>query len=122
MKKSCLVVDDSKIVRKVARHILESLDFDVEEANDGRQALDRCERAGLDFILLDWNMPNMDGMEFLQALARNKQGQRPKILLCSTENAVGQIRTAIAEGADEYILKPFDRQALKAKLSMIGFC
>ena len=66
--KTCLIVDDSKVIRKVARHILETLDFQVEEAGDGREALDRCVAKMPDVVLLDWNMPVMSGMEFLKVL------------------------------------------------------
>ena len=72
--KTCLVVDDSKVIRKVARHILETLDFEVSEAGDGREALDACLASPPDVILLDWNMPVMSGMDFLRALARDAAG------------------------------------------------
>jgi two-component system chemotaxis response regulator CheY len=118
--KSCLVVDDSKVIRKVARHILETLNFSVDEAEDGRQALSRCEEAMPDVILLDWNMPVMSGMEFLRALrGSDKQGQ-PKVVFCTTENDIGHIRAAIAAGADEYVMKPFDRETIHSKLQIVG--
>ena len=66
--KNCLVADDSKVIRKVARHILESLDISVSEACDGRDALSQCQNGDHDVVLLDWNMPVMSGMEFLQQL------------------------------------------------------
>ena len=67
--KSCLIVDDSKVIRKVARHILETLEFEVEEAGDGQESLTRCEAKMPDVVLLDWNMPVMSGMEFLSCFA-----------------------------------------------------
>ena len=118
--RSCLVVDDSKVIRKVARHILETLDFIVEEAEDGREALSRCEAAMPDVILLDWNMPVMSGMEFLRALRQGGGAGQPKVVFCTTENDVAHIRAAIEAGADEYVMKPFDRDTLQSKLQIVG--
>ena len=118
--RSCLVVDDSKVIRKVARHILETLDFQVEEAEDGREALSRCEASMPDVILLDWNMPVMSGMEFLRALRGAEHPEQPKVVFCTTENDIAHIRAAIAAGADEYVMKPFDRETLQSKLQIVG--
>src|ERR1700740_1968088 len=93
--RSCLVVDDSKVIRKVARHILETLNFSVDEAEDGREALTRCETAMPDVILLDWNMPVMSGMEFLRALRQRGHGDQPKVVFCTTENDMAHIRAAL---------------------------
>ena len=118
--RSCLIVDDSKVIRKVARHILETLDFSVDEAEDGRQALDRCEASLPDVILLDWNMPVMSGMEFLRALRQADLSVQPKVVFCTTENDIAHIRAAIDAGADEYVMKPFDRDTLRSKLQIVG--
>ncbi|HEX8640585.1 MAG TPA: response regulator [Allosphingosinicella sp.] len=118
--KSCLVVDDSKVIRKVARHILETLDFSVEEAEDGREALSACAAQMPDVILLDWNMPVMGGIEFLRALRRSEWPMQPKVVFCTTENDIAHIRAAIAAGADEYVMKPFDRDTLHSKLQIVG--
>jgi two-component system chemotaxis response regulator CheY len=118
--KICLVVDDSKVIRKVARHILETLDFAVEEAEDGRQALERCAGRMPDVILLDWNMPVMSGMEFLRALRQLDHLPQPKVVFCTTENDLNHIRAAIAAGADEYVMKPFDRETIESKLQIVG--
>jgi len=118
--RSCLVVDDSKVIRKVARHILETLNFSVDEAEDGREALSRCEAAMPDVILLDWNMPVMSGMEFLRALRQGDAGAQPKVVFCTTENDIAHIRAAIDAGADEYVMKPFDRDTLESKLQIVG--
>ena len=118
--RSCLIVDDSKVIRKVARHILETLDFAVDEAEDGRQALDRVQASLPDVILLDWNMPVMSGMEFLRALRQNDYSVQPKVVFCTTENDIAHIRAAIAAGADEYVMKPFDRDTLHSKLQIVG--
>ena len=118
--KTCLIVDDSKVIRKVARHILETLDFSVDEAEDGRDALSRCEAKMPDVVLLDWNMPVMGGMEFLRTLRRRDGGDQPKVVFCTTENDAAHIRAAIDAGADEYVMKPFDRDTLESKLQIVG--
>ena len=118
--KTCLVVDDSKVIRKVARHILETLAFEVREACDGREALEACRAAVPDVVLLDWNMPVMSGMDFLRALREADVTPRPRIVFCTTENGMAHIRAAIDAGADEYIMKPFDRDTLESKLQLVG--
>lgn len=118
--KTCLVVDDSKVIRKVARHILETLDFDVSEAGDGQEALDACRVSSPDVVLLDWNMPVMSGIEFLRALGQEAVSPRPKVIFCTTENGVAHIRAAIDAGADEYVMKPFDRDTLESKFQLVG--
>ncbi len=116
----CLVVDDSSVVRKVARRILEDFDFDVTEAPDGRAAIDACQRAMPDMILLDWHLPVMDGVDFLSNLRQMQGGKRPRVVFCASEADVAQLARALRAGADEYILKPFDRAAVETKLHEIG--
>ncbi|MDB5694748.1 MAG: response regulator [Sphingomonas bacterium] len=118
--KTCLVVDDSKVIRKVARHILETLDYRVTEAVDGRDALDQCMATAPDVVLLDWNMPVMSGMDFLRALRESNIPSRPKVVFCTTESGMAYIRAAIEAGADEYVMKPFDRDTLESKLQIVG--
>lgn len=118
--KHCLVVDDSSVIRKVARRILEDLSFTISEAEDGQQALERCQQQMPDAILLDWNMPVMDGLEFLSQLRKLEGGQAPKVVFCTTENDVGHIARAIRAGANEYIMKPFDREIVEAKFQEVG--
>ena len=96
--KTCLVVDDSSVIRKVARRILEQFDFQIVEAEDGQQALDACQKLLPDAILLDWNMPKMDGYDFLKALRRLPGGDRPKVVFCTTENDVAHIARALHAG------------------------
>ena len=118
--KSCLVVDDSKVIRKVARHILDALGFSVEEAGDGREALIRCEEHMPDVVLLDWNMPVMGGIEFLRTLRQRSFPSQPKVIFCTTETDSAHIRAAVDAGADEYVMKPFDRETLETKMQMAG--
>lgn len=120
MMKQILIVDDSRVIRKVAQRILQSLDFVTREAENGLEALDACKTAMPDAILLDWNMPVMDGIEFLGALRALENGLKPKVVFCTTENEVVQIARAIQAGADEYIMKPFDKQILMSKFEEVG--
>lgn len=118
--KSCLVVDDSRVIRKVARRILEELDFEIREAVDGQDALKSCHDTLPDVVLLDWNMPLMNGLEFLKALRASEGGDKPVVVFCTTENDMSHISAAISAGADEYIMKPFDREIIESKFSQVG--
>ena len=118
--KTCLVVDDSSVIRKVARRILEGLDFQIVEAEDGQKALEVCKRAMPEAVLLDWNMPVMDGYEFLRALRKLPNGADPKVVFCTTENDVAHIARALHAGANEYIMKPFDKDIVSAKFAEVG--
>ena len=119
--KTCLIVDDSRVIRKVSRHILETLGFAVDEAENGKVALDACAVEMPDVVLLDWNMPVMTGIEFLVHLRQRPGGDAPKVVFCTTENDVAHIREAIQAGADEYVMKPFDHETLQIKLQLVGF-
>ena len=118
--KSCLIVDDSRFIRTVARKILSELSFDTVEAANGQEALNVCSDAMPDAVLLDWNMPVMTGIEFLRALRLMPGGSAPVVLFCTTENDLSHIQEAIALGADEYIMKPFDSEIIEAKLTQLG--
>ncbi|WP_310621452.1 response regulator [Flexibacterium corallicola] len=118
--KHCLVVDDSNVIRKVAKRILEDLNFTTSEAADGQKALDLCKESMPDAILLDWNMPVMDGLEFLTKLREEDGGDDPIVVFCTTENDVAHITKAIRAGANEYIMKPFDREIIEAKFQEVG--
>ena len=118
--KTCLIVDDSAVVRMVARRILGELKFVTREAVNGAEALESCTRSMPDAILLDWNMPVMTGIEFIEMLRCMKGGDAPRVLFCTTENEVGRIRQALDAGADEYIMKPFDSEILHTKLDQLG--
>jgi two-component system, chemotaxis family, chemotaxis protein CheY len=120
MARTCLVVDDSRVVRKVARRILETRGYAVEEAGDGQQALDACRRSLPDCILLDWNMPVMDGISFLRVLRAEFGPDGPPVLFCTTENDMSHIEMAITSGAQEYIMKPFDEEILMGKFAQVG--
>jgi two-component system chemotaxis response regulator CheY len=116
--KSCLIVDDSSVVRKVARRILEGMDYIVEEAEDGQEAFEKCRQEMPDAILLDWAMPIMSGLEFLKLLRAFVGGEKPRVVYCTTENDVGAIALALKSGASDYMLKPFDRAVLESKFEL----
>ena len=118
--KQILIVDDSKVIRKVAQRILQALNFLTREAENGAEALQACKAIMPDAILLDWNMPVMDGMTFLLELRKLDNGLHPKVIFCTTENEVSQITRAVHAGADEYIMKPFDRQIIVSKFEEVG--
>lgn len=114
--KRCLVVDDAGVIRKVARHIIESLRYEVTEAENGQEALTRCEAAMPDVVLLDWHLPVIGATEFLTALRAMPGGKRPVVIYCTTEHDPADINKAFAAGADAYLMKPYDRSSIEAKL------
>lgn len=118
--KTCLIVDDSRVVRKVAQRIISDLGFECEEMEDGQRAFEFCESSMPDAILLDWNMPVMSGIEFLEKLRLLDGGDHPKVILCTTENDTNHIQRAVNAGANEYIMKPFNSEILKSKFKQIG--
>lgn len=120
MSRTCLVVDDSRVVRRVARRILEAHGFAVEEAEDGRKALEACQRRLPDCVLLDWNMPVMNGLEFLKAVRAEFGSEEPPVVFCTTETDMDFIEKAIESGAQEYVMKPFDEEILLGKLARVG--
>ena len=118
--KSCLIVEDSKVIRMVARKILQGLEFNTSEAADGREALDACKVQLPDAVLLDYEMPVMDGLAFLVELRKLPGGDLPVVVFCSTETDIQHIQRAIKCGANECIMKPFDSDSLQAKFHQVG--
>ncbi|MGC8534725.1 MAG: response regulator [Rhizomicrobium sp.] len=118
--KHCLVVDDSRVIRKVAATILAEFAFESEEAEDGTQALQACRARMPDLVLLDWNIPGTNVLEFLRGLRREPDGSRPFVLYCTTENDVGRIQEALVCGANDYLLKPYDAPSLHERLNSAG--
>lgn len=118
--KTCLIVDDSRVIRKVSRQILESCGFTCEEAENGQAALDACKTTMPSFVLLDWNMPVMSGIDFIRALRPLPGGDAPIVVFSSTETDVGHIEMALDAGANEYIMKPFDADIIRGKLFQLG--
>ena len=116
----CLVVDDSRFVRIVERHIVEGLGFEAIEAENGQQALAVCQAGMPELILLDWNMPVLNGVEFIIALRAMAGGGAPKVVFCTTEHDTAHVRQGLESGADEYVMKPFGPETLQQKLRHIG--
>ena len=118
--KHCLIVDDSRVVRTVAGRIIQDLSFTVSEASHGAEALEMCRKEMPDAILLDWNMPVMNGLDFLRALRREDRGKDPVVVFCTNENDSEHISEAIRAGANEYIMKPFDADIVESKFAEVG--
>lgn len=119
--KYCLVADDSAAMRKIMRGMLTELGFEVGEAANGLEALESCRMRRPDVLLLDWNMPVMDGFGCLAALSGQEDAEQPKIIFCTTGAEAEPIIRAMAGGANEYLVKPFDRDLLAQKVQALGF-
>ena len=117
-----LVIDDSRAMRRVIGRILLDAGWEVLEAGDGRQALDVLDSAPVlpDVCLVDWNMPVMDGLQFVQAVRRDPTRRGVTLMMVTTESEQAQIVRALAAGAHEYVLKPFGADALLDKLGILG--
>lgn len=118
--KTCLIIDDSRMIRRVASRIVKDLGFETIEAENGQDALETCNIEMPDVILLDWNMPVMDGFAFLKALRTLPNGDTPTVLFCTSERDVNRIIDALSAGADEYIMKPFDSDIIESKFHLAG--
>ncbi len=116
----CLLVDDSRMIRKIARRIVESIGYAVVEAENGEEGLARCRAAMPDLVITDWNMPVMSGIEFVTALRAIPSANPPKVVFCTTNSGARDIHKGIAAGADEYVIKPFDEAALLTRLQSVG--
>jgi two-component system chemotaxis response regulator CheY len=117
-----IVIDDSSAMRMILRRIVTSLGFNVVEAVNGRDALDKLTAAESvpDVALIDWNMPEMNGLEFIQAVRADARYSRLTLLMVTTESEQGQIVRALAAGAHEYLIKPFTPDAVAEKLEILG--
>jgi two-component system chemotaxis response regulator CheY len=100
--------------------MLENLGFECPEAETGEQGLDACQKAMPDVILLDWNMPGLNGIDFVKTLRGMKNGEKPKVIFCTIYNEMPYIKEALAAGADEYIMKPFDADIMESKFRLAG--
>jgi len=117
--KTCLIVDDSPVVRVVVRRILEGLDYSVREAEDSAAGLQACRENMPDLIFLDWNLPQMKGVDFVKNVRGQEAGAHPVILFCTTESDPAEVASAVAAGANDYVIKPFDAESIGAKLASI---
>jgi two-component system chemotaxis response regulator CheY len=119
-KKTCLVVDDSPVIREIAARILSDLGLEAPEAENAAAAVEYCEEKGADAVLLDWDLPSMGALDFLRGVSQLEPDKRPVIILCATENDPQQFTLAKAAGAAHHVLKPFDRESLETKLQDVG--
>ena len=117
-----LVIDDSRAMRLILGRMLRGLGFEVAEAGNGREGLEQLS-GGLapELVLLDWNMPEMTGIEFLQAVRQPPYSSTAKVVMVTTETEIPQVMHALTAGADEYLMKPFTREAVVDKLHLLGF-
>lgn len=116
-----LVIDDSRAIRSIVGRAVRELGFEVLEAGHGREGLAQLTAAGrVDLVLVDWNMPEMDGFEFLCAARANPAWEGIPIIMVTTEIETSQMQRALDAGASEYIMKPFTRDILREKLQLVG--
>lgn len=116
-----LVIDDSRVMRKLLGSMLGHLGFEVAEAGNGAAGLQQISAGALpDVLLVDWNMPEMNGVDLIRAVRGRREWDALRILMVSSETGPGQINEALAAGADEYLMKPFTADGLRAKLEMLG--
>jgi two-component system chemotaxis response regulator CheY len=116
-----LVIDDSRTMRRIVADILGGLGFDTEQAGNGRQALDLLEAGEtFDLACIDWNMPVMDGLEFVVAVRARRRWRDLTLIMVTTEGEQSQVVRALAAGAHEYVMKPFTPDALASKLGLLG--
>lgn len=119
--KKILLVDDSRAVRLVGTRMAKEIGLDPLEAEDGEKALEVARaNPDLDAVLLDWNMPVMDGLTFLKKLREESRDKQPVVVMCTTENDMPRIMEAMAAGANEYIMKPFTEEIVREKLTETG--
>ncbi|MCB9989985.1 MAG: response regulator [Rhodospirillales bacterium] len=115
--RSCLIVDDSVVIRKLVRTIIEDFDFECHDAEHGEAALNFCKTNPLPtLVMLDWNMPVMNGLDFLKSLRTLDNGSAPVVIFCTTENDMTHIQMALEAGANDFIMKPFDKEIVRGKL------
>lgn len=117
-----MVVDDARVVRMALRGIMKKMGWEVVEAADGREAVAQLEEhPDLALILLDWHMPEMNGYDFLVYLRSKAEfSEHPKVIMVTTEASMPSMLQALAAGADEYIMKPFDADMIASKLEQVG--
>ncbi|WP_255478594.1 response regulator [Erythrobacter sp. THAF29] len=114
------MVDDSRVIRKVSSKIAKSMGYVPVEAENGEEALARCKHNMPAIVLTDWNMPEMDGIEFVKQLRAIPTPKEPIVIFCTSNGEAKDIHEGIGAGADDYIVKPFDEAALRAKLEKLG--
>lgn len=116
-----LLVDDSRAIRTIVGRLVRELGFELVEAGDGKSALVQLEaHPSITLALVDWNMPEMDGFHLVQAIRADRRWDAVKIVMISTESEAPQVARAMAAGANQYVTKPFTKETLLAKLTLLG--
>lgn len=116
-----LVIDDSRTMRMIISRILKEIGFEIHEASNGLEGLDRLREIGQpDVALVDWNMPEMSGFEFVQAVRAQAEFDQMKVMMVTTESEMSQMTTALEAGANEYVMKPFTKEIILDKLAILG--
>ncbi len=118
--KRCLIIDDSRVIRRVASRIVEDLGFEAEEAENGDVALKASKIRMPDIVLVDRDMPVMDGLTFIKELRKLPQGKNVFTVFCTVGNEPADIQEALDAGIDEYIMKPFDSEIVRSKFQILG--
>jgi two-component system, chemotaxis family, chemotaxis protein CheY len=115
-----LVIDDSKTMRSILRRILAGIGYEVVDAENGRQGLERLRQSGpVNLVLVDWNMPEMDGLAFVQAVRADPAYKPVRLMMVTTETDLSRMATALEAGADEYVMKPFTEEVIRDKLQLL---
>lgn len=117
---TCLIADDSKIIRMVLAKIMTNMGFDVLEAEDGEEVVRQWRQTPIDLIIMDWRLPVMEGIDVLYMIRSDVKMPQPKVIFCSSLNDEAKIREALQGGADDYIMKPFDEEIIESKITMLG--
>ena len=116
-----LVVDDSRAIRLILKKMMTDIGFEVFEAGNGREALERLKEIGAaDIALIDWNMPEMDGYQFVCAVRADHEYDALKLMMVTTESGLNEMTKALEAGANEYVMKPFTREVIVDKLQLLG--
>jgi two-component system chemotaxis response regulator CheY len=116
-----LLVDDSRVIRAIVNRAMQELGFATEEAGDGQDALNRLKQGPApNVMLIDWNMPGLNGLELVQAIRANSEWNDIRLIMITSENEIGRVRNALQAGADEYIMKPFTKDMIQEKLTLVG--
>ena len=116
-----LIIDDSRTTRTIISRLLKGLGYETSEAGNGIEALSRIEADGpADIAFVDWNMPGMTGIEFVQSVRTRHECDAMRIVMVTSENEIGCVSEALAAGADEYLMKPFSSEALEEKIALLG--
>lgn len=116
----CVIADDSKIIRMVLSKIFLGLGFEVFEAEDGEDVIEKCIENQPEVVVMDWWLPIIDGIDVLYKIRNSKQIRAPKIIFCSSNTDPEKISEALQGGADDYLMKPFDEEIIKSKLIILG--